>query len=178
FELGINHMGEFFGDLDCVLVDVIRANARTEGQWASTGDFRSFLGVVVQIRKLLHNPQTRGRCNLANGFVACLLVIAPGTGLAGHWERANAVDDLVIAIHVAVQAARFAVGNNVDTGTVLVENGNVDGVTEQFLEIIWTPIALLVEILTGVPPAGPAVETYHGGGEDGQVAHWPLSFPT
>src|SRR5215831_10455280 len=171
-------MDEFFGNLDRILVDVIGANARTEGQWSSTGDFRGFPDVVAQICELLHNPQTRGRCNLANGLVACLLVIAPGTGFAGHWEGANAVDDLVIAVHVAVQAARFAVGNNVDTGTVLVENGNVNGVTEQFLEIRRTPIALLVEILTGVPPAGPAVGTYHGGGEDEQVAHWPLSFPT
>ncbi len=137
-------MGEFFSDLDCILVDVIGVNARAEGERASTGDFRGFLGVVAQIRKLLHNPQTRGRVNLANGFVACLLVIAPGTGFAGHRERANAVDDGVIAIHVAVQTARFAVGNNVDTGAFLIENGNVDGVTEQFLEIIWTPIALLV----------------------------------
>src|SRR5262249_17322659 len=141
-ELGIDNLGKFFGDLDRILVDVIGANARAEGQWTSTGDFRGFLRVVAQIRKLLHNPKPRGRCNLANGFVACLLVIAPGTGFAGHREGANAVDDLIIAIHVAVQAARFAVGNDVYAGAFLVENSNIDRIAEQFFEIIRTPIAL------------------------------------
>jgi hypothetical protein len=100
--------------------------------------------VGAEIGEFLHNPQARGRFNLANGFVAYLLVIAPGASFAGYRQRANAVDDLVIAIHIAVQAARFTVGNDVHAGSFLVENGNVDRIAEQFVEVVRTPIALSV----------------------------------
>src|SRR5262249_23980534 len=134
--------------------------------------------MVAQIRKLLHNTQTCRGLNLADGFVARLLVIAPGANFAGHRKGTNPVNDFVIAIHVAVQAVRFAVSNNVHARPFLVENGNVDSIVEQFREVIWSPGALGVQILTDVPPAGPPMGTYHRSGQDGQVAHWPLSFPT
>ena len=43
-----------------------------------------------------------------------------------------------------IRVACFTVGNNVYAGPFLVEDGNVDGVAEQFLEIVRTPIALSV----------------------------------
>ena len=84
--------------------------------------------MIAQVGKLLHDAQASWRFNLANGFIAGLLVVAPGTGLARHGEGANAVDDTVIAIHVAVQTPRFAVGDDVHASPLLIQDGNIHGV--------------------------------------------------
>jgi hypothetical protein len=86
-----------------------------------------------------------------------LLIVAPWASLACDREGTDTLDNAVIAVNIAIQAAGFAVGDDIDASTLLIEDGNVGRVIEQLFEIIGAPCALLIQIFTGMPPPGLAV---------------------
>ena len=70
----------------------------------------------------------RWRLDHADGAEALLLVVAPGAVFARDWDRLDALDDPVVRVDVAVEAAHLAVGDQVDAGVLHVAERRVDGV--------------------------------------------------
>jgi hypothetical protein len=96
-----------------------------------------------EIFKLLHDAEPIRRLDLSGGFVAGLLIVAPGAGLTRHRQRPNTLDNGVIAVDVAIQATRFAVGNNIHARAFLVEDRDSRRIREQFVQIVRPPAPLL-----------------------------------
>src|SRR6185436_9582189 len=103
------------------------------------------------------------RLDAADRLVARLLVVPPRPDLATYRQRLDALDDGVVRVHVAVEAADLAVGDDVDAGPLHVPDGSIGGVVEHLLEVAGAGVAGLVRLHQGEPPAGLAVGADHRG---------------
>src|SRR5688572_9102390 len=129
-------MGKFLSDFNRAVVNIIWPNARSERQRTRTGDFGWPLGMGDEILKFFDDPQALGRLNFTYRLIASLLVVAPWPSLTRHWQGPNALDDVVVTIHIAIQTPRFTVGDDVNPRALLVQDGDVGGIVEQFRQIV------------------------------------------
>jgi hypothetical protein len=128
--------------------------------------------VRLQVLELLHDAEAAlGRLDAARRLVARLLVIAPGPGLAPHRQGLDALDDGVVGIDVAVEAAHLAVGDDVEARALHVADGGVGRVVEHLVEVARAVLAGLVRLHGGEPPAGLAVGAHDGGRDQREIGH-------
>src|SRR4030095_2686824 len=147
-------------------------NSRAEGQRSRAGGLGGAAGVGLEVFELLHDAEATRRCfDTTDRLVARLLIVAPGPDLAAHRQRLDALDDGVVRIDVAVEAADLAIGDDVDAGALHVADGRVGRVVEHLLEVSGTGVAGLVGLHQCEPPAGLAVRADHRGRQKGQTAH-------
>ena len=124
---------------------VARVDARAEGQRPGAGRLERLVGVRHRVLELVDDAEAALRhVDLAGRHVARLLVVAPGAVLALDRDRLDVLDDRVVRVDVAVQAAHLAVGDDVEPGLVHVADRGVGGVVEHLVQVAVAPVAGLV----------------------------------
>src|SRR5688572_9548183 len=106
-----------------------------------------------QVGKFLHDAEATRHLDLADDFVARLLVIPPRPRLPGGRDGTQAIDNAVVAIYIAVKAAHLAVRDDVDPRPFLIQNGDIGGVVEQLLQVVRPPFSRLIRGFALMPPA-------------------------
>src|SRR6266481_1432713 len=151
-------------------------DARAECEWPGAGGLGRLRRVRLEVLELLDDAESRlGRLDAADRLVARLLVVAPRPGLAAHRQGRDALDDGVVGIHVAVEAADFSVGDDVEPRALHVADGGVGGVVEHLVEVAGAVLAGLDLLDGGEPPPGLAVGADDGGRNEGKSGHY--TFP-
>jgi hypothetical protein len=169
-ELLVDDLREALGHLDDALVEGAGVDARAEGERAGAGGLDRVGRVGLEVRELLDDaePAVRG-LDPADRLVARLLVVAPGAELPAHLDRPDPLDDRVVGVDVAVEAADLPVGDHVDARPLHVPDRRVGRVVEHLVEVGGAQLAGLPGPDAQVPPAGASVRTDDGGGDQRQL---------
>src|SRR5947208_3428237 len=108
----------------------------------------------LQVLELLDDAESaRRRLDPPGGLVARLLIVAPRPRLAAHREGLDALDDGVVRVHVAVEPADLAVGDDVEPRALHVADRGVGGVVEHLLEVGGSVLPRLVGADGGERPS-------------------------
>src|SRR5437879_5419452 len=135
-ELRVDDLGEALRDVDHPRVQLAGVDAGAERQRPGARRLGAAGRVGLEVLELLDDAEAAGRrLDAPDRLVARLLVVPPGTRLAAHRQRLDALDDRIVRVDVPVKPAHLAVGNDVDSGPLHVADRGIGGIVHRLLEI-------------------------------------------
>src|SRR5438477_221204 len=106
----------------------------------------------LEVFELLDDAQAMGYRQALEWTVARGAIVAVHPDLSQDADALEPIESLVKALD-EVPAAHLAVGDNVDAGSLLIQNGEVDRVVERLARVAWAVFVLLDCFERGPEPA-------------------------